>query len=336
MSASTVEVLIPLWESILQRSPVSPQDNFFDLGGTLASAEILFARMAEICGRELPAMTICYAPTIAALAGILNKPVLKPLHPLVLLKPGAIGAPIFIAHGIGGSVLDIAKLARTIRSQQPVYGMQLQGMDGIEEPSDRIEEMAQRFLDALQNIQARGPYFLIGYSLGGLITLEIAQRLHAKGEKIALLAMLDSYPDKRHLSFKQRTGLNWRLAKRKAAATFRSVVRREPSHTVSAAARIRRLSSSPLMRAMENVCQSSYFALRRYQPRFYQGKINFIRAEVSTSFPDDPIPVWSHLADNLQVETVAGTHVEMLTTSCESVAYSITRYLEEATTKYDR
>jgi len=88
----------------------------------------------------------------------------------------------------------------------------------VEEPLDRIEDMAQYSLDAVRQVQPHGPYFLIGFSLGGLITLEMAQQLMAQGEKIGLLAMLDSYPNMRSLSLVQRTRLATRMAWRWAAS----------------------------------------------------------------------------------------------------------------------
>ena len=60
---------------------------------------------------------------------------------------------------------------------------------------------------AIGKLQPRGPYVLVGYSLGGLVVLEMAQRLSANGEKVALLAMLDAYPQFRYLSLGQRLRL---------------------------------------------------------------------------------------------------------------------------------
>ncbi len=98
--------------------------------------------------------------------------------------------------------MDFFQLVKYIQTQRPIYGMQAKGTDGVDEPFDRIEDLAQFYLDAIRKLQPHGPYFLIGYSLGGLVMLEMAQRLIKTGENVALLAMLESYPHPRFLSLK--------------------------------------------------------------------------------------------------------------------------------------
>ena len=65
--ASAVEFLLPIWQRVLQRSSVQTKDNFFDLGGSPASALQLFSEVADVCGRHLAAVLIYSAPTIEAL-----------------------------------------------------------------------------------------------------------------------------------------------------------------------------------------------------------------------------------------------------------------------------
>ena len=147
---------------------------------------------------------IYQAPTVAALAALLENSAKSVLPPLALLKAGSEAPPVFITHGLGGSILEFFALVRHIQSSHPIYGIQAKGTDGLQDPLDRIEEMAEFYLDAIREVQPRGPYLLIGYSLGGLVTLEMAQRLSARGEKVALLAMLDAYPFRNYLPFPQR------------------------------------------------------------------------------------------------------------------------------------
>jgi thioesterase domain-containing protein len=81
------------------------------------------------------------------------------------------------------------------------------GIDGIGKPLETIEGMAKFYLNAIQQVQPRGPYFLIGHSLGGLVALEMAQQLTGQVEQVALLAMLDSYPHAGHLPIGPRARL---------------------------------------------------------------------------------------------------------------------------------
>src|SRR5205823_2243155 len=49
------------------------------------------------------------------------------------------------------------------------------------------------YVAALQAVQPVGPYLLGGWSFGGVVAFEMAQQLHAQGQTVALLALLDSW-----------------------------------------------------------------------------------------------------------------------------------------------
>ena len=337
-TSTMVEMLTPMWQRLLQLSSVDVDDNFFDLGGDSSLALQLFNDVARACGRELPPVTIYVAPTIAALAALLEQPADVRFPPLVLLKDGAADPPLFITHGLGGSVIDFFQVVKHIRTPHPIQGMQARGIDGSEEPFDRIEDMAQFCLDAIRQVQPRGPYLLAGYSLGGLVVLEMAQRLTANGEKVALLAMLDSYPDIRYLSLPQRVQLVTRMMTRRAATAMKLPVGDalslmiRPSRRRSVAPKVsyQPPDNVPLSPAMQRARECAYLALTRYKPRFYPGKIRFVRAEIPTDFPADPAAVWAPLAEKFQVETVPGDHLGIMTTHYQKLASAISRYVEEA------
>ncbi len=333
-----VEVLTAIWERVLQRPHIDVDDNFFDLGGDSSLALQLFNEIARISDREFPPVTIYFAPTIAALAAVLEQPADLQLRPLVLLKDGSAATPLFITHGLGGSVMDFYQVVKHIETPHPIYGMQAKGIDGSEDPFDRIEDMAEFYVDAIRKVQPHGPYLLAGYSLGGLVTLEMAQQLTVAGEKVSLLAMLDAYPDIRYLSLVQRARLLMRLATRRATTAMRLPLGEALSLIVRPS---RRRSLSPkvsykppvnvsLSPAMQRAREFSYLALTRYEPQFYAGKINFVRAEIPTDFPSDPAAVWAHLADEFELETVPGDHLGIMTTHYEKLAAVISRHVDDA------
>ena len=314
-----VDVLTPIWQRVLQLPTVGIDDNFFDLGGDSALALELFHQIALAGGRELPPVVIYHAPTISALAALLEQPDTPRIPPLIQLKAGT-EPPVFIAHGLGGSAMDFFQIVKHMQTPHAVYGMQAKGIDGVETPLDRIEDMASYAVDAVREKQPAGPYCLIGFSLGGLVALEMAQQLIAQGEPIGLLAMLDSYPYPNHLSFAQRarlvTGQSWRWVAARlqwlgVPAPFRTTLDLPPS---------------PFQQRFRD---SDHRALEHYRPRFYPEKIEFVRAAIVTDFPADPAAVWSYLAQQFEVETVSGDHLGMMTTHFEELAAALSRYLAE-------
>ena len=316
-----VEVLVPIWQRVLQLPSVGADDNFFDLGGDSALALELFNEIALASGRELPPVMIYHAPTITALAGLLEQPTTPRVPPLVRLKSGSEEPPVFIAHGLGGSVMDFFQVVKHIQTPRAIHGMQAKGIDGVEEPLDRIEDMARYSLDAVKQVQPHGPYLLIGFSLGGLVALEMAQQLIAEKEKIGLLLMLDSYPHVSRLSRGQRARLSSRQTWRRFARRLHWLGVKPPYQTT--------VETSPSA-ALQHFRYTSYLALERYQPRFYPGKINFVRAAIPTDFPANPTSIWSPLANELELKTVPGDHLGIMTTHFESLASVISGFLRGA------
>jgi acetoacetyl-CoA synthetase len=326
---SAAQVLLPIWQRVLQRPSIDANDNFFDLGGNPSSAGRLFSEIAEVCGRDLPPVLIYLAPTIAMLTAVLEKSDAPRLPPLLLLKAGTEYPPIFVAHGLGDTVFGLFHLVNKIESSRPIYGMQARGLDGVDEPFTSIEEMARFHVDAIKQLQPQGPYSLIGYSLGGLATLEIAQRLLADGEKVGLLALVDSYPHRSHLAVAQQVRLSSRLAKRMIESAL-GRIRSQTSEDREAHTSRKSSHDSPAHSAMKRMRAAEQLALRRYHPRFYPGTIKFVKAEIRTYFPDNPVAVWSHLTQEFHVETTPGDHLNMLTTHVDKLGLLLSAYLQKS------
>lgn len=346
-TTTSIEVLTQIWQRVLQRSsiapPIGPEDNFFDLGGNDPLVDRLFAEIAEACGRQIPSATICHAPTLATLAALLEQPTLPRFSPFFQVKKGSEKPPILIAPGLGGRAIA-AQLAKHIHTSHPVYGIQARGVDGMEEPFERIEDMAKFYLDALHQLQPHGPYILVGYSFGGLLALEMAQRLSREGKEIALLAMMGTYTHPRYFPLGQRLRLMAKRTRHRISFSTRTPIRGSFSHFARALRRRWRLArahhrtptpetsglSLSFAETLLRVEASDMVALAHYRPRFYAGKIRFVRPEADHYYPSDPAPLWKGLAAELEVDTVPGDHVGIVDTHFESLAAVLTRYVKEA------
>jgi thioesterase domain-containing protein len=83
-------------------------------------------------------------------------------------------------------------LSRHVGADQPFYGVQPVGLDGETPPLTDLVAMARRYVEEIRAVAPHGPYYLGGYCMGGVIALEMARRLEAAGERVALLCAIDS------------------------------------------------------------------------------------------------------------------------------------------------
>jgi amino acid adenylation domain-containing protein len=205
---NTLELLLTkTWEQVLEVQPIGVKDNFFELGGDSFSAVRLFAQIANVYGKRLPPATLFHAPTVEQMASLLNEEKWSPRwSSLVPIQPGGSRPPLFCLHLALGHVLFYRDLAQRLGLDQPLYGFQPQGLDSTQPYHSRIEEMACHYIKEMRTLQPEGPYYLAGSSSGGLIAFEMAQQLHAEGQKVGLVALFDTYaPGFHRLSFNART-----------------------------------------------------------------------------------------------------------------------------------
>src|SRR2546425_6293135 len=187
--------LTRMWEQVLRVQPIGVDENFFELGGHSLLAVKLFAEVEKSFGKNLPLATLFQAPTVRQLARVLHDEGWQTAwSSLVMIHPGGARIPFFCVHAAGGNVLEYHELARMLGPDQPFYGLQAKGLSGEEQPHTSITEMAAHYLREMREVQPEGPYLLGGRSSGGTIAFEMACQLAAEGQKVAMLALLDTYP----------------------------------------------------------------------------------------------------------------------------------------------
>jgi amino acid adenylation domain-containing protein len=183
--------LAELFEDLLGLSGVGRHDDWFALGGHSLRAVALFNRIEALTGRGLPLATLFEAPTVGELAGRLREAGWRPpWQTLVRIQRGRGARPLFCVHAAGGDVLVYRELARLLGPARPVYGLQ-------DAPASQLGRMplaaaAAGYLACIRERQPTGPYLLCGLSGGGFLAFEIAVQLQAVGERVALLALLDT------------------------------------------------------------------------------------------------------------------------------------------------
>ncbi|MEA5510548.1 condensation domain-containing protein [Crocosphaera sp. UHCC 0190] len=185
--------LTQIWEGIFNTHSLSVTDNFFALGGKSLLAIRLLNQIEEKFGKKLPLNTLVEFPTIEKLANILRQEEITiPWIPVVPLQAKGDKPPLFLLPPAACTALHYTDLAHYFAPERPVYGLEQLGMDGKDKPHDNVEEMAAYYVEKIQAIQPHGPYFLAGRCMGGIVAFEIALQMQAKGETVALLAIIDT------------------------------------------------------------------------------------------------------------------------------------------------
>ncbi len=212
------ESIAQIWQQVLGIEQISIHDNFFELGGNSLIAVQLLTKLGNIFGQNLPLATFLNAQTIEQLAAVLQeqeKPVAFSWSPLVPIQTDGQKPPLFLIHAVWGNVLFYRKLVNYLEPDQPVYGLQAQGLDGENHPLTSILEMAANYIKEIQKVQPQGPYYLGGFSFGAEVAFEIAQQLLTQGHKTSLLAILDAVapnnlPESAKQAVQAKTSENWR------------------------------------------------------------------------------------------------------------------------------
>lgn len=325
--------LSAIWCRALQRDSVGLDDDFFDLGGDSLTAVGLFLEIEQAFALKLPITAIYDAPTIARQIELIDAEAAPQFSPLVLLKDGDESAPFFIVHGVGGTVIEFASLGRQIATTRAVYALQARGLDGTAEPLARIEQMAQLYVEAIREKQPQGPYYIGGYSFGGLVALEMA-RLLGSGQ-VARLMMIDAYAHPHTWPFKTKA----QVKVRKLLSRARAFARRPKTEIAAYIARrgIDRATyinnwlgavdpNLPLPLRQTRIAGDA--ALIAYTPQPYEGTATFIRAgKTGTVFPSDARNVWQRVIARFEVQTTQGDHRSILVEHAPALAARLARSL---------
>jgi acetoacetyl-CoA synthetase len=342
--APTMDKVRAIWESVLGIKGIGDGDDFFALDGTSLQAVRVFTQIRDRLGVELPLSVLMEAPTVAELAAAVDDPG-KHFDPLVPMRSGEGGPPLFLVHSIWGDVLGMRQIAVAMRGDIPVYGLRARGLQG-EEPQSSVEEMAASYVEVIRGLQPQGPYRVAGHSFGGLLAFEIARRLEEQGEEVDWLGLIDA-----ELSTAAQTpGRRWghrlalpyhygRAAMRQPREALRAGLALIPRLLRRGFSRFQRDAALAESEAtwMEGASEqhqrlATHFLelAEDYRPRPYRGSMTYFLPTVRRfHLFADPLPVWRRVtAGPIEIERVPGPHVGMVSgDSAPVVAGIVDRHL---------
>ncbi|MBT2543492.1 amino acid adenylation domain-containing protein [Streptomyces sp. ISL-44] len=180
--------LASIWAEFFPDAGFGVHTDFFALGGNSLLAVRLMAEIRARLGCSLPLSTLFARPTIALLAAAIREAGGSVRRTaLVPIRTGGTQTPLFFVHPVGGDVLCYGELAGLLGEDQPFYALQVPDDEVLE----TVPELAAHYAAALTAAVPQGPYRLGGWSMGGVIALEMAQQLTAAGHEVEHLAVID-------------------------------------------------------------------------------------------------------------------------------------------------
>ncbi len=287
--------------------------------------------------------------TIQDLARAIDTNVWPSPSSLILMRDGNEGDVLFIVAAASGVVLELCDLAQLISFPGKIIGLQLPGLAGEAEPLSSIDAIAEYHKAKILSYAPCGKIHIMGYSFGGIITLELARKLSQTNCTIGLVGILDStcsekyWPKlewikaaierikrksvelKKAHSFKD----GWSFAMHCANIAWKYVQRRfrpstEPIVTTDSSYYIGGLDPY-----FQRVRDANIVAFETHNPRFYDGKAVLFRSELGDPNACDPFAIWKRKVADLKLVNVPGTHATMVRKPCvQKLAKEISLCLE--------
>ena len=185
--------LATLWQDHLQINMIGRNDDFFALGGHSLKAISLIERINKKHNSSLSIQHLYQSPTIAKISQLLNNKN-QSIDTVVKLKSSDINHPvIFFIHPVSGMIYCFNSLVSQLTIPASIYAIQDPSISKTKLQYRSVLEMAKYYASQIKKIQPNGPYFLIGYSLGGTLAYEIANIFKNQNETIGLLGLIESW-----------------------------------------------------------------------------------------------------------------------------------------------
>jgi nocardicin nonribosomal peptide synthetase NocB len=195
--ATELELLIAgAWARELDREVIGPEEDVFGLGATSLSVMRTFARLKKLlpASATLEIAHLFKGPTPARLAELIHAPIEgSGGNSVVRLTIGQSATPVFLVHPVQGTSTAYFAV-RGLLADLEIYAFNNPRLSG-ENPFTCVEEMASVYVEWVRSIARSRPPIIGGWSFGGLIALEMARQLQAKGGAVPAVVLIDTHGD---------------------------------------------------------------------------------------------------------------------------------------------
>ncbi|RYF76515.1 MAG: hypothetical protein EOO29_22665, partial [Comamonadaceae bacterium] len=301
---STEQTIWNVWRDVLRSGEFGVHESFFDLGGHSLMAVQLANQIEASLKLPCPPGLLFEHPTIAGLAQALARRG-QAAHrdvPLLALQPYGSEPGLFLLAGAE----MYRRLAQSLDLGMRVYGIfsqteidLLYAPEGTPAPEIDVPRLAAEYLAIIRQQQPEGPYYLGGFSIGGVLAYEVAYQLRQAGQVVRAVVMLDT----------MLPGRSWRhlLA---GLDRRQRLIRQQGWRHLLHALRVYRREAVQSDTAGGRRNQAYAAAIRRYAAQPSDLPVLFLQAR------DDPSVVpaygWRALVPTLALERVPGRHMDIL------------------------
>ena len=280
--------------------------DFFALGGHSLLAMRLAAQLSRQLARQVTPGQVMVASTVGKLSALLAADLSDEqaqrlgLDTLLPLRESD-GPTLFCFHPASGFAWQFSVLARYLSPRWSITGIQSPRPQGPMASAASLDEVCEHHLQTLLAQQPHGPYYLFGYSLGGTLAQGIAARLRQRGEAVAFLGLLDTWPPETQ---------NW--AEKEANGLDPEVLAEIDREREAFLAAQQGQASGELFSAIEGNYADAVRLLTTAHSAKFDGKATLFVAEKTRQEGMDPQVVWGPWVGELEVFSQNCAHVDII------------------------
>ncbi|SBN21999.1 enterobactin synthase multienzyme complex component, ATP-dependent [Klebsiella variicola] len=280
--------------------------DFFALGGHSLLAMRLAAQLSRQLARQVTPGQVMVASTVGKLSALLAADLSDEqarrlgLDTLLPLRESD-GPTLFCFHPASGFAWQFSVLARYLSPRWSITGIQSPRPQGPMVTATSLDEVCEHHLRTLLAQQPHGPYYLFGYSLGGTLAQGIAARLRQRGEAVAFLGLLDTWPPETQ---------NW--AEKEANGLDPEVLAEIDREREAFLAAQQGQASGELFSAIEGNYADAVRLLTTAHSAKFDGKATLFVAEKTRQAGMDPQVVWGPWVGELEVFSQNCAHVDII------------------------
>lgn len=280
--------------------------DFFALGGHSLLAMRLAAQLSRQLARQVTPGQVMVASTVGKLSALLAADLSDEqaqrlgLDALLPLRESD-GPTLFCFHPASGFAWQFSVLARYLSPRWSITGIQSPRPQGPMASAASLDEVCEHYLQTLLAQQPHGPYYLFGYSLGGTLAQGIAARLRQRGEAVAFLGLLDTWPpETQNWAEKEANGLD--------PAVLAEIAREREAFLAAQQGQ----ASGELFSAIEANYADAVRLLTTAHSAKFDGKATLFVAEKTRQAGMDPQVVWGPWVGELEVFSQNCAHVDII------------------------